>query len=126
VPYFVVTHRAIVEAEDERGAARLAAGKIADASELAFEVESEGSVQRIIVPAGGKTTQDGGRQPFDQVENSKVDITGRATVEGGNAEEADRTLLHAPRGRRWHSAGAGLALAFGLMCLILSVVVRYG
>ncbi len=125
--YFVVTHRLIVEAEDETSAARLAAGKIASASDLAFEVESEGvAARRVTVPGTRQMPQDAVQAPVTPLDDGETASPRGPEGQAGNIPGADNAEQGTRTAQTWVSRGAGLSLAISLVCLILSVFARYG
>ena len=131
--YFVVTHRSIVEAEDETNAARLTAGKISGAREFAFEVEAEGmAAKRVVVPAIGQTPQisqasePARHSPAAPEGDSEAATQSRQASRREYPEDVDPRSHARPAARAWISRGAAVALAISLVCLILSIALHYG
>jgi len=117
--YYVVTHRLIVEAEDEKSAAQLAVGRIASASELAFEVVAEGTAKRVIVPAGRQEPEHSLPSTASPAGNPLLKTTGRDADQGAMVKER-----LAARYRTNKKTAA--ALVISVACLIVAIVMRYG
>ena len=61
MPFFLVTHTSLVEAEDEAGAAEKAYHKISGSDQLSFEVRAdESSVRHVTISTMNRDRSEGG------------------------------------------------------------------
>lgn len=128
MPYYIVTHRSIVQAEDETQAAEIAAGKMISATSLAFEVDCEGERPKRITVSGrpASATQQAGSPPAS---SSAHDGEQLGAVQGLETAASGRDD-HEPRRSDSRggpiSAGSAVVCAVGFACLLLSAFLRFG